>query len=442
MSKRFISISAGALACLMVVMLLAGALPLHANAASSSEIRSKISSLEAEASAIQAQQADLNAQIVQNTSDIKDVLNQKDIIDQEIQLLHQQIDNNNEQIQSYNQLISDMQDELDDSLARQEELNEAYRTRLRAMEENGNVSYWSILFKANSFLDLLDQINMIAEIAKQDQEMLADLRAVAEEIAAAQEQLEADKSDLKAVKEGLEASEAELDEKREQSNQLFAELMEHSDELEAYYAEQSELLKDVDAQIAAQELAYTKALQAEEEARREAEEAAKPTTPSSTEEPEETEEPGNSEESSDPEEPEENNSGSATSGFAWPSSVHTITSSYGYRNSPSGDGRGTWHTGIDIGASRGSPIYASKSGTVTTAGWSTTGYGNHVIINHGDGSSTLYGHMTNYIVSAGQYVTQGQIIGYVGDTGYAFGAHLHFTIYINGSTVNPLLYLP
>ena len=78
---------------------------------------------------------------------------------------------------------------------------------------------------------------------------------------------------------------------------------------------------------------------------------------------------------------------------------------------------------------------------MTAAGFDT-GYGYYVTINHGNGYTTLYGHMCRYIVSAGDYVTQGQTIGYVGSTGWSTGAHLHFTIYYNGATVNPLGYLP
>lgn len=415
--RLLVSVMAVILACLMVLTLILSILPVRASAATSGEIRNAIDALEAEADELQAKQDDLNAQIDENASETRDVIAQKDIIDQEIQLIYQQIDNNNAQIQNYNQLISDKQAELDDALARQEELNEAYKTRLRAMEENGKLSYWSILFKANSFLDLLDQINMIAEIAERDQEILAELQEVANEIQTAQEEMLADKSELETVKEELDASVAELDEKRAESDDLLKKLVENADELQAYYAELEEQHLELDAEIAEKEKAYTEALKKEEEANKPASSG------------------GGSGDG-----PAYN--GEAGNGFAWPSSCTYITSSYGYRDSPFGNGSSTWHTGIDIGASRGSAIYASKAGTVTTAGWSSTGYGNYVVINHGDGSSSLYGHMTNYIVSAGQYVSQGQVIGYVGSTGNSTGPHLHFTIYINGSTVNPLAYLP
>lgn len=96
---------------------------------------------------------------------------------------------------------------------------------------------------------------------------------------------------------------------------------------------------------------------------------------------------------------------------------------------------------MDFAASRGTPIYASRSGTVTKAVSLTYSYGNHVVINHGDGYSSLYAHMDYYVVSPGQYVSQGQLIGYVGSTGNSTGPHLHFTIFYNGSDVNPMNYL-
>ena len=98
------------------------------------------------------------------------------------------------------------------------------------------------------------------------------------------------------------------------------------------------------------------------------------------------------------------------------------------------------HNGVDLACSSGTPIYASKSGYVTTATYHYA-YGNYVTINHMDGFSTLYGHMTYFVVSEGEYVEQGQVIGYVGSTGYSTGPHLHFTIYYDGSTVNPMNYI-
>lgn len=117
-----------------------------------------------------------------------------------------------------------------------------------------------------------------------------------------------------------------------------------------------------------------------------------------------------------------------------------ITDSYGYRTHPVTGKKTTWHNGVDLAAGAGTAIYATKSGTVTTALRSDI-WGNYVVINHGDGFSSLYAHMQGLIVKAGDYVKQGQTIGYVGSTGLSTGPHLHFTIYFNGADVNPMSYI-
>jgi len=101
-----------------------------------------------------------------------------------------------------------------------------------------------------------------------------------------------------------------------------------------------------------------------------------------------------------------------------------------------------WHVAIDIGTATGTPIYAADSGYVLEAGWSNVGYGLHVVIDHGNGYRTLYGHMSVVIAQAGQSVQKGQLIGRVGSTGNSTGPHLHFEIYLNGALQNPLNYLP
>ena len=99
------------------------------------------------------------------------------------------------------------------------------------------------------------------------------------------------------------------------------------------------------------------------------------------------------------------------------------------------------HNGVDLACSAGTPIYASRSGVVTTAAFQADGAGNYVQLDHGDGYKSIYMHMTNYIVSPGQYVGAGQVIGYVGSTGLSDGNHLHFGISYNGTYVNPMEYI-
>jgi murein DD-endopeptidase MepM/ murein hydrolase activator NlpD len=125
-------------------------------------------------------------------------------------------------------------------------------------------------------------------------------------------------------------------------------------------------------------------------------------------------------------------SGVSASGLIWPVNG-PVTSPFGWR-------WGRMHEGIDIGAGTGTPIAAAAAGTVVYAGWEE-GYGNFVVIDHGDGLATAYGHQSRIAVSNGQSVSQGQVIGYVGCTGHCFGDHLHFEVRVGGAPVNPMGYL-
>ena len=166
--KLWISVMAGLLAAVMLLTLVAGLIPTRASAASSSEIKQQINDLKSQKKEIEAQMEDIQSQFEENEDEIVNIVNEKNLIDQEITLLYEQIDNINEQLSAYALLIADKQDELDDAQERMDELNAKNKDRIRAMEEDGSVSYWSVLFKASSFADLLDRLNMIEEIAASD----------------------------------------------------------------------------------------------------------------------------------------------------------------------------------------------------------------------------------------------------------------------------------
>ena len=123
-----------------------------------------------------------------------------------------------------------------------------------------------------------------------------------------------------------------------------------------------------------------------------------------------------------------------------PVPYYTLTSPFGMRVHPV-LGYKRMHNGIDMACASGTPIYATRSGTVTVASYQAGGAGNYVSINHGDGFSSIYMHMTHYIVYVGQQVSKGQVIGYVGSTGISTGPHLHFGISYGGTYVNPLAYI-
>lgn len=417
--KLWVSAVSGVMALILVVSM-ASQIPGMASAASSSEIKSQLDELKSQNQELEAQKAALEGQLSDNLSEMEAVVAQKDIIDQEIFLLHSQVENINEQIAAYSVLIADKQQELDEAQTRQAELREKNKERIRAMEEDGALSYWSVLFKANSFSDLLDRLNMIEEIAASDRRRLEEMRVAAEEVTRAREELEAEKTELEATRTELNATQEELGAKREEADALLAELNARGEEYELLLAQCEDETEELLASIAQKEQEYEEALDKEYWA---------------TYVPPTTKPPAN------------NGGGSSTppptnGDWMTPVNYTCLSSPYGWRIHPVyGDWR--FHSGVDLSAPQGTPIYASRSGVVTTATYdSSAGY--YVIINHRDGFSTGYLHMTHYIVSVGQEVAQGQIIGYVGSTGTSTGPHLHFTMYYNGSTVNPAdyLYLP
>ena len=428
--KKLVSAVAAGMAILLILALLLSLIPATVFAASSSDIQEELNNLESQAQEIQRAKEELAQQQAANASDTRDVVSRKKDIDQEIKIIHDEIENLNAQIQNYNQLIVEKQKELDDAQTRQAELNQQYRVRIRTMEESGKISYWSVLFQANSFTDLLDTINKISEIAAHDQAMLAELDRVAQEIQTAQAELAQEKSNLDAQKTALAVSQAELDEKSAEANAILAELTADAAKLDSLYVSYEDKEAALTDEIAQKEQEYTAALAQEEENRRQEEENRR----------QEEENNGGSEEEGGGESGGSSGSSSSSSGWLYPLPYRVaVTSAYGYRVHPV-TGAWSFHTGVDLGAGEGTPIYATRSGTVTTATYSDV-YGNYVTINHGDGYSSLYGHMTHYVVSAGEYVSQGEVIGYVGSTGWSTGPHLHFTIYYNGSTVNPMDYI-
>ena len=422
--KKLVSILAGIMAAIMVLTLVLSLLPTRAYAASSSEIRKQINQLKDQKSELKSQIEDLKKQYQANKDDIADIVSRKNIIDQEIGLLHAQLDNINEQISAFGVLIADKQDELDNAQAHYDQLNEEYRVRVRTMEEEGTLSYWEVLFKANSFSDLLDRMSMIEEIAASDNRRLKELDEATQAVAKAQSELETEKADLETTKEELNATQAELDDKRSEADEVIAELIAKGVELEGMKtdleAEDENLLK----QIAQMEKEYNSAKHQEWLAYMATYTTVAPATTAASS--------GSG-----------SNSGTSTpsSGGNWlrPCSYTYMSSPFGFRTSPT-SGASSYHQGVDLAAPANTPIYASRAGVVTTATYSNNA-GYYVTINHGDGFSSIYMHMNNYVVSSGQAVSAGQLIGYVGRTGIATGYHLHFGIAYNGAYVNPCAYV-
>lgn len=394
--------------CLSILLLsFSGSPPQTVYASSSEEIRDQLDDLEQEQQELQAQIDQLEQQRSDNLSQIQDISAQKLILDQQVSLLNQQILTIQEQIQICKQQVADKQDEFDLATAHYDALHAQYKDRIRVMEEQGSITYWSILFHARSMADFLDRINMIDEIAQADHSHLTQLQEAAAQVAEAQAELSVRQAELQASSDSLEATRLQLEEKLAQTDLLLQELIARGEEFEALLdaseAEQAELM----LQISQLEDAFDKA--AYEEWLAANPPAAKPPAQEQT--------PDTSRE------------------WVVPVPFYTLSSRFGMRLHPI---YGEWrmHYGIDMGCPAGTPIYATRSGQVEIAVWSDSA-GNYVQINHGDGYRSVYMHMTHYIVSPGQYVTAGQTIGYVGNTGASKGDHLHFGISLNGQYIDP-----
>ena len=423
--KFWMSLLAGIMAAIMLVTLLLSLLPTEAFAAkeqSSSEIQKQIDALKKDQNALKQQIKDLEKDQNANLADIKAAMKQKNKLDEQIGLLYMQINNMTEQIAAYSVLIADKQLELEAAEERLADLNAKYKERIRTMEEDGKLSYWSVLFQANSFADLLDRLNMIEEIAASDQRRLKELNQAAQEVSDAKLVLEQEKASLEDIKTEQEQAKLALDAKSEEAQAILDDLIARGEEFDNLMLELEDAQSDLSAEIAQAKKDY--------DAAKEREHLATATT-------------GNY-----PATGGGNNGGKAVkvNGVVWlnPVSWTRISSAYGWRTHPT-QGVKKFHHGVDLvgpssGSIKGYPIVAARSGKVFLARWYGGG-GWTVAIDHLDGYDTYYMHMTHFVVKTGDIVSAGQVIGYVGKSGDTSGYHLHYEIRKNGNSVNPAPYI-
>ena len=354
------------------LLALPGAVSMPASAVTQAEI----DALKESAGELEQQQKEIQAQLNAIAADKDEALEQKSLLEQQINVIQSEINNIDAQIAKYDELISQKEDELAQLEQQEAEQYQLFCERVRYMEEEGEVSYWAILFNAEDFSDMLDRFMMVEEIMAYD-------NAIMDELLATQAQIEQEKAELEEARTAQEEArqkqadaKARLKSQQAEVDALISQISSQEDELEAMEAK----------------------LQA----------AAKAVTIVSEK------------------------------GFKWPSYATTITSLFGSRTHPV-TGRPNNHTGVDIAAAGGTDIWAAKSGVVLTSTYNSS-YGNYVVISHANGESTLYAHMSKRLVSEGDKVTQGQTIGLVGTTGSSTGNHLHFEVRLNGQRQDPLNY--
>ncbi len=442
---KYRRIIVSAIAGLLIFSILAGFVVMAVNAAKTAdELQEEIDELQGQSDQLAQEREALEAQIEENRGKTLTIVEQKAQVDQEIELTRKEAENVNDQIHHYNMLIAEKQAELDELKQEQSDLLASYQKRMRAMQERGDISYFEVMLQAKSFSDMLNCRVMIEEVARADQRMMDEIRDMAAEVMEAKDALAEEKVKIELKKTELAETEEVLAQKRAESDALLAELNANKQKLIEEceeYEKQEAALSDQIAELEAErtEILYQEWLEEQKRLEQERLEQEQQNQNNNNNN-------NNNNDDDDDDDDDDSSSGESSTppstgeSFCFPLQYCTmLTSSYGYRVHPI-TGNYSFHNGVDLAAGSGTPIYATKSGKVTTATYNYA-YGYYVVVNHLDGYSSLYGHMTHYTVSEGEYVDRGEIIGYVGSTGYSTGPHLHFTIYYNGSTVNPMNYI-
>ena len=369
--------------------------------------------------ALQNQINEAKSQLEDVNDNKKEAQTELTSINKQIAEVEDEISKLKEDIEEINAQIEEKQAEIDAEEKEIEEKNNLLKQRLVALYEAGETSYLDVLFNSEDLIDFISGYSAIQTILEADTKLINDLEEQKNKFEADKKILETDKQKVQDLKNAQEIKSGTLislkDNKQKEINKLSDEEKELQKEIEQYEQE----IKRVESELA--------------EIARKAAEA--------------------------------KNSNSSQTGYVytggkltWPCPSYTRISSYfGYRGYSATGGVGSSnHKGIDMAAASGTSIIAAEAGTVVTvsktcshnyAKTSATrcscggGYGNYIMISHGNGLVTLYAHCTDINVSVGTSVVAGQKIGTVGCTGYSTGSHLHFSVLLNGSYVNPAPYL-
>ncbi len=392
--KKFVQIVAVVLALVLLLTLVLSVVSYAALAAAPSQ--EEIDALKAESDNLERKKTEAESQINSLEYEKLSYLAKKEVLDELVILTEAEITNINDRVAVYDSLIVEKGNEVIEAQKKEDCQLELYRLRVRTMEENGKISYLALIFDASDFADLLARLDFVHEIMEYDDEMYNNYVNAKEEAAAAKEGLESAQAEQQAARDELEVKKDELLERVEDAQNYLMEIESSLKSYEAYCAEldaaQVELEKEINKNTAELErINQQKVI-------------------------------------------------TGTGSFIWPAPArNVVTSTFGTRLHPIYNYYRT-HYGVDIGADYGSNVLASDKGTVTSSAYHWS-YGNYIVVNHGNGYVTLYAHLSSRLVSAGDEVSQGDVIGLVGSTGDSTEPHLHFEIRENGTCINPLDYL-
>lgn len=371
---------------------------IDASAKSNSEIEGEISTLNQRKDKLEGEQKDLKQKINSAHSEANSLSAEISNLNYEIALLDEQIAIADELIAAYEQYIIGLEDDIAYTEARIAEekliLDEMIRM---SFEYSGNGSAIEFIFSAEDFGDLLSRIDLLGYHLSYNDRVIENYNNSLIELEEKKASYESAKAELEAARAEKAEKAAELEGKRNELDAKKQIVLADADEYENELAEKQKYINELDAEI--KDLA--------EMLKNQEDPAAPPY--------------------------------SGTFTFPLPRGVYSITSYYGNRKDPF-TGKASYHSGYDFACAKGTSIFAADIGTVVMAKWNG-GYGNCVIINHGGGIMTLYGHCSELLVTQGQKVSRGQVIAKVGTTGRSTGNHLHFEVRKNGNIIDPSPYI-
>lgn len=357
--------------------------------------QAEIDALKNDAGGLKDEKSELQAQVNAIKSDKSKAIRAKELLDQQSDVIRKEIANTESLIAAYGDLIAQTQAELERTQEKEASQQDLFRRCIRDMEEGGTVSYWSVLFNATDFADLLSRLDAANEIIEYRRGVIENLRRLQQQIEGQKAELEGQRTEQEAAREELKGKKAELDTQVAEASALISEIQADQNAAQALLDAKEAEYKRIQEQIKKKEEELAASL------------------------------------------------GPATvGGYIWPEKASKrITSPHGTRWHPVYK-RWKTHNGVDIGGvGYTTPVLATKAGVVIISQKSSS-YGHYVVISHGTGNTTLYAHMSSRAVKVGDKVSQGQKIGVTGSTGVSTGPHLHYEITEGGTRIDPLKYLP
>jgi murein DD-endopeptidase MepM/ murein hydrolase activator NlpD len=439
--KKLTSLICVILAILMILSLVFSVIPASAYADNVEATEENLADLKSQQASLKSQVQECQERLEKLKEQQSNVLEQKAALDVQIQLANEQLELVAQEIEEYDKLIEEKAKEVEEAKNKEEKQLARYQTRVRAMEESGGYNILSLIVNADSFAELLSAMDDMSLIMQNDralQEAYVDAR---EETEAVKAQYEDEKAEYEATKKDLEDERAEIAEQIQANTEELESLQDEIDKAVEEY-EAAESAEQSAAATIANMVAALAAKKAQEAANNSSSVVDQMNQANANAEANGEEPPYSQEDIENAASSSTNigNSSTITGSLVWPVPCSTrVTSRYGTRTDPF-TGKTATHNGLDIDGfnNEGNIIVACAAGTVITSSYDSS-YGNYVIIDHGE-MTTLYAHMSATAVSVGTYVSAGQTIGYLGQTGRATGVHCHLEIFVNGSRVDPASY--